>query len=282
MKRKIIKIDEELCNGCGQCSDGCPEGAIQMIDGKARLVAENFCDGLGACIGTCPVGAITVEEREAEVYDERKVIERIATQGKAVVRAHLKHLKDHNEMGYFNTALQYLSEKNLEIPNLEDAPAHKIHSGCPGSQAMDFKNSLENIQYSDNGKRKSELTQWPVQLHLLSPYAEYFQGADVLLAADCTAYALGDFHKDFLKGKRLAIACPKLDNGLNEYKEKLVAMINEAKINTLTVLIMQVPCCRGLLAIATEAVKESERKIPVKCVVVGIKGEILKDEWVTA
>jgi len=164
---------------------------------------------------------------------------------------------------------------------LEDAPAHKLHSGCPGSQAMDFKSTVESQQFNDDGKRKSELTQWPVQLHLLSPHAEYFQGADVLLAADCTAFTLGDFHKDFLKGKRLAIACPKLDSGSNEYKEKIIAMINESKINTLTVLIMQVPCCRGLLAIATEAVQAAERKIPVKCVVVGIKGEILKDEWIT-
>jgi hypothetical protein len=150
--------------------------------------------------------------------------------------------------------------------------------GCPGSRMMNFKKDVENND--EGGKRQSCLTQWPVQLHLVSPLAPYFQGADVVLSADCVAYALADFHKDFLKGKSLAIACPKLDDGQEEYLDKIVALIDEAKINTLTVIIMQVPCCRGLLALAQKALAQTKRKVPVKAIVVGLQGDILSEEWV--
>ncbi len=150
--------------------------------------------------------------------------------------------------------------------------------GCPGSRSMSFDKGDE--QSGDDGtSRPTELRQWPVQLHLVSPQAPYFQGADVLLAADCVAYAAGDFHKDFLKGKGLAIACPKLDDGQDIYVNKLTAMIDEANINTLTVAIMQVPCCGGLLATAKQAAAAAERKIPLKSVVIGVQGEVLSDEW---
>ncbi len=150
--------------------------------------------------------------------------------------------------------------------------------GCPGSRTMSFDG--EDNQGGDDGTtRPSELRQWPVQLHLVSPMAPYFQSADVLLAADCVAYATGDFHKDFLKGKGLAIACPKLDDGQDVYVAKLRALIDEAKINTLTVAIMQVPCCSGLLAMARQALDGAERKIPLKAVVIGVQGEVLSDEW---
>jgi Fe-S-cluster-containing hydrogenase component 2 len=282
MKRKIIKISEELCNGCGQCASGCPEGAIKMINGKAKLVKEDYCDGLGACIGNCPVDAIIIEERETVEYDEIKVIENISKQGADTIKAHLKHLKEHNEIGYYNTAIKYLNENKIEIPNIEKDEPKKIHSlsGCPGSKVIDFVEK-KDTGYNDDGKRKSELMQWPVQLHLVNPMANYFVKADVLFAADCVAFSVGDFHKDFLKGKRLLIACPKLDSNQESYKEKIKALIDEAKINTLTVMIMQVPCCQGLLHLVLQAMKETERKIPVKSIVISLEGQILRDEWVS-
>lgn len=275
-KREIIKIDEEKCNGCGICVPNCPEGALQIIDGKARLVSDLFCDGLGACIGNCPEEAISIEEREAEEYDEKKVMENIVKQGKNTIKAHLKHLKDHNADKYLKQAEEFLKERGIKNPINED---NHLHEGaCPGSKILDFSN--HNTNDGDRGKRTSKLRQWPIQLHLISPNAPYFIGKDVLLAADCTAFSIGDFHKDFLKGKTLAIACPKLDSDRDIYIEKIKKMIDEAKINTLTVMVMEVPCCSGLLQIAKKALDSSIRKIPIKQIVVGIKGDILKEEWI--
>ena len=154
--------------------------------------------------------------------------------------------------------------------------------GCPGSREMNFKNSNENNTEPTVGNIKSQLTQWPIQMHLINPTAPYYQGADVLLTADCVAYALGDFHREYLKDKSIAIACPKLDQGQDIYLEKIKSWIDEAKINTLTVLIMQVPCCGGLLNLAQQAAEGATRKVPVKYVVVGVQGEILQEEWVAA
>lgn len=275
-QREIIKIDEEKCNGCGLCVPNCPEGALQIIDGKARLVSDLFCDGLGACIGNCPEGAISVEEREAEEYDESKVMENVVKQGKNTIKAHLQHLKDHGADKYLKQATQYLEDKGIENPLKEE---HHVHgASCPGSRIMEF--SKEENKVSEEGKRSSQLRQWPIQLHLISPNAPYFIGKDVLLAADCTAFSIGDFHKDFLKDKTLTIACPKLDSNREVYVEKIRKMIDEAKINTLTVLVMEVPCCSGLLQIAKKALESATRKIPLKIIVVGIKGDILKEEWI--
>jgi hypothetical protein len=157
-----------------------------------------------------------------------------------------------------------------------------VTQGCPGSQMLDFKEKEDSGAGEDVGKIESQLRQWPIQLHLVSPAAPYYQGSDVLLTADCVAYALGDFHRQFLKGKSLAIACPKLDEGQEIYQEKIKSLIEDAKINTLTVLIMQVPCCMGLLNLARQASEAAQRKIPVKSVVVGVQGEILQEEWVTS
>jgi len=280
MKRKIIKIDEEKCTGCGLCIPECPEGAIQLIDGKARLVSDLFCDGLGACLGFCPEGAISVEEREAEPYDEKKVMENIVKQGDNTIRAHLKHLKDHGETEFLRQAMEYLKENNINITvKEEETMDHQHFSGCPGSQSVDLA-----VETSDNspmqGKRPSQLTHWPIQMHLISPNAPHYRNADLLLAADCVAFSMGDFHKDFLQGKKLAIACPKLDDGKQVYIDKLTALIDMAKINTLTVLIMQVPCCGGLLSLAQQVVEAAERKVPVKCIVVSLEGKILREEWV--
>ena len=280
MKRKIIKIDEEACTGCGLCIPECPEGAIQIIDGKARLVSDLMCDGLGACLGHCPEGAITVEEREAEPYDERKVMENIVKAGSNTIKAHLAHLKGHGEDAYYAQAVDYLKEKHIEIPGGEEAPlAQPAEGGCPGSRSMAFSKEPSTPDAME-GERRSQLSHWPIQMHLISPNAPQYRGADLLLAADCTAFSLGDFHKDHLKGKTLAVACPKLDEGQEIYLEKLKALIDQARLNTLTVMIMQVPCCGGLLRLARKAVEEASRKIPVKAIVVGIQGNILKEEWV--
>jgi ferredoxin len=203
MKRDILKIDEELCNGCGQCVPNCHEGALQVIDGKVRLVSELMCDGLGACIGHCPEGAITIETREAEQYNEARVTE-----------------------------------------------------------------------------QASELRQWPVQMHLVNPNAPYFRNADLLLAADCVAFSLGAFHSKHLKGKSLAIACPKLDQGTDSYIEKLTSMIDIAKVNTITVMMMEVPCCGGLLQMVKTALINAARKVPLKKMIIGISGDVLLEEWV--
>lgn len=279
-KRKIIKIEQRKCNGCGQCIPNCPEGAIQIIDGKARLISDIFCDGLGACLGHCPEGAISIEERKAEKYDERKVMKNITKQGKNTIIAHLKHLKDHGETTYLNEALEYLHEHNIEVDFNSNAKTDVFYSkGCPGEQSIELKRE-QNQQKSLSYQKKSQLRQWPVQMHLISPDASYFQKSDLLLVADCVAYALGGFHDSFLKEKTLAIACPKLDNNKDIYLQKLISLIENAKINTLTVITMQVPCCSGLLVLTQKALEQASRKIPIKHVIVNIKGEILKDEWI--
>lgn len=281
VKRKIINIDEEKCNGCGVCIPNCPEGAIQIIDGKARLISDIFCDGLGACIGHCPQDAIKTEEREAEEYSERKTMENILKAGPKTIIAHLKHLKDHGEMGYYNEAMDVLKDKGIEI-DIQDHSVNKECKNipsCPGSKVLDFtdEKSDENTEGIDS---KSQLRQWPIQLHLVPPNAPYFKSKDVLLVADCVAYSIANFHEKFLKNRSISIACPKLDSNLDIYLTKLISLIDDAKINTLTVMTMEVPCCSGLLNLAKKAVSDANRKIPIKSIVVSIKGDIIKEEWI--
>jgi Pyruvate/2-oxoacid:ferredoxin oxidoreductase delta subunit len=276
-KRKIIKINEEQCNGCGACIPNCPEGAIQVIDGKARLISDIFCDGLGACIGHCPQDAITTEERDAEPYNEKKVMENIIKAGDNTILAHLNHLKDHGEKTYLKIALDFLEEKNITVPFKEEQTTNHHACSCPGAKTMDFSTETKEKK-TEHGIRKSHLGHWPVQLHLVTPNASYFQGKNVLLVADCVAYALGDFHKDYLQDNSLAIACPKLDSNLDSYLQKLTTLIDDAHITSLTVMTMEVPCCRGLLALVQQAMSQASRKIPIKSIVVGIKGTIIKEE----
>ncbi|MFR9602774.1 MAG: 4Fe-4S dicluster domain-containing protein [Rikenellaceae bacterium] len=282
-KRDIIKIEEALCNGCGKCVAGCHEGALQMIGGKARIVSELYCDGLGACIGDCPVGAISIEQREAEAYDEVAVMERIAAKGAETILAHLKHLKDHNEMGYLKQGIDYLKEHNIEV-DLSSIEAKKesfkLACGCPGTASRTFSVAPSPSSMAPTSGVKSQLTHFPVQLHLVNPSAGHFAGAELLLAADCTAFAYGDFHGSLLRGRKLVIACPKLDSDKESYITKIVAMIDSAKINTLTVAIMSVPCCGGLLQIAKVAAQRATRKVPIKVVVIGTEGSVMKEEWV--
>jgi len=279
-KRKIITINEKKCNGCGECIPNCPEGAIQLIDGKARLISDIFCDGLGACLGHCPQGAIRVKEREAEPYDERKVMKNVVKQGKNTIIAHLQHLKEHGEKEYLTEALAYLKDHEIEVEfkTETNTDTFKPH-GCPGAQSLAFEQD-NSPQSAHIQSQSSQLSQWPVQMHLINPDANYFKQSDVLLAADCAAYAIGDFHQRFLAGKRLAIACPKLDSNKDIYLQKLISLIDKAHINTLTVLTIEVPCCTGLVLMAKKAVEEAKRNIPIKHIIISIKGKILKDEWI--
>ncbi len=288
MKRTIIKIDENRCNGCGNCVTGCHEGALQLIDGKAVMVSELYCDGLGACIGECPVNAIVLEEREAEPYSESAVMERISSKGEAVILAHLKHLKEHGEKKLVQEGVAWLNAHGIEF---DVALLHKqetLACGCSGSHEKTWgdtapKGPMQGLRPTfaavPASADASELRQFPVQLHQLNPQAPYFQGANVLLAADCTAFAVGNFHNKFLKGKKLAIACPKLDSNIDHYLEKLESMIDDAQIDMLTVMIMEVPCCSGLVGIAKTARDKAKRHVPIKVIVVSVQGEVKKEEW---
>ncbi len=311
MKREIVIIDREKCNGCGVCIPNCHEGALQMIDDKATLVSELMCDGLGACIGHCPEGAITIEEREAEAYDEIITIKEMVKSGRNVIAAHLKHLKDYQQREYVHQAFDWLQENkaNLEFDvneliyevkqhgKKEAAPQENPYlqnlvaavdqpssggcgGGCPGSASKEIKPTPVAVATDDNQvSGQSQLTQWPVQMHLVNPMAPFFQECDLLLAADCVAYAMGDFHSKYLKDKKLAIACPKLDSNKEVYIEKLVHMIDNAKLNTITLMKMEVPCCGGLLQIVQMALEQATRKVPVKMLTISSGGEVLEDVW---
>lgn len=295
MIREIVKIDEELCNGCGDCVPNCHEGALQIIDGKARLISELMCDGLGACLGHCPQGAITIEKREAEEYDEEVVIAQMVKSGKNTVFAHLKHLQEHGETGFLNTALTYI-KANRDFMPFKISEVHEfLHGdkkeqhthaaaapgcGCAGSAPQSFNVAGIKMAAAPAGEVPSELTQWPVQMHLINPAASYFNGADLLVAADCAAFSYGNFHNHFIKGKKLVIACPKLDQGKDIYVQKLVKLIDDARVNTISVVIMEVPCCGGLSQMVKMATQTASRRVPVKEVVIGIKGEVLSEEWI--
>jgi Pyruvate/2-oxoacid:ferredoxin oxidoreductase delta subunit len=240
--RKIVKIDEEKCNGCGLCIPNCVEGAIQIIEGKAKLLSDKFCDGLGACLGHCPQDAITVIEREAEDFDE-----------KAVERLHKKN--------------EVIPEPQ---PKLEPVP---LFTGCPSSRAMHFKVPETGIEKGSTVPSASMLSQWPVQLKLVPVNAPYFQNADLLIAADCVPFAYPDFHQDFLRGKALVVGCPKLDD-IQYYKEKLTEIFKTNSIKSVTVPYMEVPCCFGLVKATEDAIAASGKKIPFKKIKIGIRGEI--------
>ncbi|MEE9525967.1 MAG: 4Fe-4S binding protein [Candidatus Woesearchaeota archaeon] len=267
VKRKIIKINSDKCNGCGLCIPNCPEGALQIIDGKVRLVSDLCCDGLGACIGHCPEGAIEIEEREAEEYDEKKVMENIVKQGENTIKAHLKHLKDHNQEKYLAQAKEFLEKNNIE---LEEDKMIESPCGCPGAAIRE--NKKEN-NADENKEQNSALEQWPVQLNLLPPTAPFFDNAHLLVSADCVPFAHANFHSKLLHGKSLVIGCPKLDD-IEEYKEKLTEIFKQNNVKSVTVAIMEVPCCHGLLSAVEEAVEASGKQIPIIHETVTLDGEI--------
>lgn len=260
MKRTIIKIDDTLCNGCGICVTGCHEGALRMIDGKAVMVSDLYCDGLGACIPECPQGAISLEEREAEAYNEEAVMDRIAPKGDNVILAHLKHLQDHGETGFMNQGIDYLKKHNIKVD---------LSSLFP---TVSKDNTFVPVMH--------KAVNFPFQLHLINPLNSVFAGADLLLAADCTAFTATGFHNRFLKDKVLAIACPKLDSNRESYIEKLAVMIDQTKIETLTVLVMDVPCCSGMMELVRRAREKCQRYIPVKKVIITVKGNVKSEEWI--
>ncbi len=276
MKRQIIQIDEKKCNGCGKCIPNCPEGALQVIDGKARLISDLFCDGLGACIGECPRGAITTVEREAEAYDEKTVMEQnIIPKGANTIKAHLKHLKDHRESKLLRIALDALKANNVEIPDLNEQPAQKPCGGCPGTLAKLFSREPVAETETIKGAVASELRQWPIQLHLINPMAAYFDDADLLISADCVPYAFGNFHRHYLKGKTVITFCPKLDNSTEVYIEKLTELFRQKNIKSLTIVRMEVPCCGGTEMVVRKALEISGKELDVKVDVISLNGEII-------
>jgi len=248
MLRKIVTIDQNKCDGCGLCVPSCAEGAITIVNGKAQLAAENLCDGLGACLGECPRDAITVEEREADEFDEAAVEKHLSAQGKPAPVHH--------------------------AAPPQPASAHHHHAGgCPGSRAMSFARPQETAISEPSAIRQSQLGQWPVQLSLVSTSASYFQGADLLITADCVPVAYAGYHEDFLKGRAVVMGCPKLDDN-NFYLQKLTELFTKSDIKSVTVLKMEVPCCGGIAMAARQALTASGRQVPYKEITIGIHGEI--------
>lgn len=267
MKRKIIKIDEDKCIGCGLCAEACHEGAIGMVDGKAKLLRDDYCDGLGDCLPVCPTDAISFEEREAAEYDAEAVKQNMARNsgnhsggcpGSRVIspgnNSNADHNESHGEHGHHN----------------RPAP----HGGCPGSRIQTFgaERQSENAEVRIT-EPQSRLAQWPVQIKLVPINAPYFDGAKLLIAADCTAFAHGNFHEKFIKDHVTLIGCPKLDDG--DYSEKLGAIIRENNIKSVTVVRMEVPCCGGIAHAVTEALKSSGKMIPWQIITLSLDGKII-------
>lgn len=236
MKRKIIVIDEEKCIGCGLCASACHEGAIGMVNGKAKLLREDYCDGLGDCLPVCPTGAITFEEREAPAYDEAAV-------------------------------------------KREKKKQEKSEQGCPGKRIVTMKSRAHTARQNEKADAPiSRLSQWPVQIRLVPTNAPYLKGANLLIAADCCAYAFGNFHAQFMEDRITLIGCPKLDDV--EYADKLTEILTENEVKSITVVKMEVPCCTGMERAAESARMRSKRRIPLQVVTIGIDGEIKNNKTV--
>ncbi len=263
MKRKIIKIDEKLCNGCGDCIIGCSEGALQLIDGKAKLVKEDFCDGFGDCVGTCPTGALTIEEREAADFDINGVKNHLEqTQGKKAVMKMEQAQKRH--------------ETRKNKPQNHTIPAS---GGCPGMK-MRIKDKSQKPQPNSSGGPSrmipSELAQWPVQLHLVHPQAPYFKNSELVILSTCSPVASADVHWRYLKGRSVVIACPKLDK-TEPYEDKLAMILEETTIPKVIIVRMEVPCCGGLTMITANAVEKSGRKdLKVEEHVISLDGALIE------
>ncbi len=268
-KREIIIIDEDLCNGCGQCIPNCHEGALKIIDGKARLISDLFCDGLGACIGHCPEGAISIEVREAVPYDEKVVMKTIVEKGPNTIKEHLQHLKDHNAIDLMNLGIEYLEENDIEVPE-----GFKIEETLACGCCADEVKTMEPISFSAPTQRRStRLGHWPVQIHLVPASAPFLNGADIVVAADCVPFAYPEFHEDFLKDNVALVGCPKLDD-TQAYLEKLTAIFQQNDVKSVTSLHMEVPCCFGLTRLIENAIQAAGKEINVKDITITTKGEV--------
>ncbi|MGE4274719.1 MAG: ATP-binding protein [Candidatus Methanomethylophilaceae archaeon] len=268
-KRWIIKILEDRCNGCGQCVNACPEGAIALVDGKARLVRDDFCDGLGACIGDCPQDAIVREERVAEPYDERKVIDNIIPGGEALIKAHLEHLLHHSETVWYQEALDYLKEKGIMVPEHDQGDGQE---GSCVSPECDCHKQQPLILQNTSAPTK----QWPIQLRLINPRSSFLKGKELLLTANCAGYVCDEPGGGWRGEKALATACTKVDDDPSEYMDRLRAIIEEGGVKSIRVMTMDVPCCMGLLNVAKMAVEASSVKVPIKHVTVNRDGSVGK------
>ncbi len=249
VERKIIEIDEDLCTGCGQCIIQCAEGALEIVDGKAKIIADKFCDGLGACLGECPTGALKITRREAEDFDEKAVEE------------HLKTLKEF--------------DKPVETP---------AACGCPSAAMQSFSRPVQRQSVSEPATQESEpseLTHWPVQIKLVPPTAPFLKNADLLVAADCTPIAYRSFHKDFLEGRVVMVGCPKFDDA-QAYVDKFAQLFSQSAVRSVTVVVMEVPCCQGLPLIVRRGMQVAGKDIPMEMAIVSVRGEILKKEKLVA
>ncbi len=267
VKRKIIKIDRDKCNGCGLCTTACAEGALVLDEEKkVVLVKEIYCDGMGACLDVCPTGALTIEERDSAEYDPKAVYNHVLkTQGESAAK---KVHGAHEPLA--DIRVQGKPEEKMEKSNKKPP----LPCGCPGTMAKELKPKKSVKSADAQGNVSSELSQWPIQLHLVSPLAPYFDKCDLLIAADCTAFTLGSFHQDLLKGKKLVIACPKLDE-TSSYVEKISELLKNNTIYSLTVVRMVVPCCAGLTNIVESAIEKSGTNIKAKEVIIDLEGNIV-------
>ncbi len=292
-KRQIIKIDEEKCTGCGSCIVKCAEGALELVNGKAKIVKDSYCDGLGACMGECLEGAITVIEREAEEYDEGIVMENIIKQGDEMSKYHLEHLLEHNEMELYQQGINYLKAKNIEIPvhglkiASQECGCNHNHGngghqhemgGCPGSKMIDLgrlKSELVVEKPTSDTTQQSHLKNWPIQLYLAPTQAPYFENADLLIVSDCVAASYPNLHKTFVKGKTLLIGCPKLDD-VQRHVDKIAQILKLNSIRSIQILMMEVPCCSGMKLIVEKSLELSGKKgqIPITHNIISIEGNI--------
>ncbi|HOE15817.1 MAG TPA: 4Fe-4S binding protein [Syntrophorhabdaceae bacterium] len=268
IRRKIVSIDEERCNGCGQCVLACAEGAIELVGGKARLVSENYCDGLAACLGECPQGAISIVEREADAFDPEAVEHYLQRKGGGERIAGIK-------------------EQKTDAPNTSDMQAGAqtldvLPCGCPSTHIQMFKSSCEAAnQPVSHSVAYSALSHWPVQIKLVPPTAPFLKGADLLVASDCAPVACPNFHGDFLKGRTVLLGCPKFDD-TEEYIDKLTDIFGTAGIRNITILIMEVPCCSKMPLIVQQAMARAGKSIPAETITVSAKGAIVKKQKLAA
>jgi len=285
--RTVVQIDEEKCDGCGLCVPGCAEGALQIVDGKAKLVSDVYCDGLGDCLGECPQGAITLVQREAEEFDQKAVNKRLEKLGRDSIDHDYGHDHDHNHNETADTAdgektVQDLAcgcpgtlSQSFNRPGSETT-VPKTGGGCPGSRTRSFDHHHTAAPADQPGPAASKLGNWPVQIMLVPPHAPYLDGADLVIAADCVPFAYGDFHRRFLPGKTLLVGCPKFDD-VDAYVEKLTGIFRDRNIRSIDVVHMEVPCCNGLIALVQRALKDSGRQIPTTLFKVGIQGDFVEE-----